>query len=65
MYNPRPAAGTKRFVAYKRSNGETFKLGIIQAVNKVQADTRARYLFGKLLAANEAVWAEEDEELVA
>lgn len=63
MFNPRPAAGMKRFVAFKRSNGETFKLGVMMAVNKVQADTRARYLFGKHLANDEAVWAEELEEV--
>ena len=65
MFTPKPvSAGYKRFTVYKRSGGEKFKLGIISAVNKTQADTKARYIYGKFLANDEAVWAEE-EELVA
>ena len=73
MFTPKPVgAGYKRFTVYKRTScspasqtgGEKFKLGIISAVNKTQADTKARYMYGKFLANDEAVWAEE-EELVA
>ena len=65
MFTPKPVgAGYKRFTVYKRAGGEKFKLGIISAVNKTQADTKARYMYGKFLANDEAVWAEE-EELVA
>jgi hypothetical protein len=61
---PATSGNYRRFTVYKRSGGEKFRLGIISAVNKVQADTKARFMYGKFLANDEAVWAEE-EEMVA
>jgi hypothetical protein len=52
--------GYRRFTAYKRhlTRGTT-KLGIVSAENKVQADTKARYLYGRFLVDGEAIWTEE------
>ena len=55
--------GYKRFTAYKRTlDGQVFKLGIVSAANKTTADTRTRYLYGRLLVHGEACWAEETDE---
>lgn len=59
---PPAASGLNRYTVFKRVGNVTIKLGIVSASNKVQADTRARFMFAKLLGPDEAVWAEEETE---
>jgi uncharacterized protein (DUF2236 family) len=55
-------ANERKFHVYKReANGRVVRIGAVVAVNKVQADTRARMVFGRILAEHETVWAVDPE----
>jgi hypothetical protein len=52
----------RKFDVYKReANGYTHRIGVVLAMNKVQADTKVRMVYGKGLLVGEAVWAVDPE----
>lgn len=56
-----PSRGNKYRVFKREADGFVHGIGIVLADNKHAADYRARQYYGRNLAANEAVWAEEME----
>jgi hypothetical protein len=61
-WKDKPPPNERKFYVFKReANGRVVRVGAVVASNKVQADTRARMIFGKMLSEHEAVWAVDPE----
>jgi hypothetical protein len=62
MNRPPTGQNERRFDVIKRKlDGQVSRVGVVRADNKVQADSKARMMYGKTLHPGESVWTVDVE----